>query len=73
VRDENSVSSFEEEFDKVQKSAHKNAKAHGWWDGLDHSDGEKIALMHSELSWALEAMRMGNPTSEKIPDFSHVG
>jgi len=35
---------------------HKIAKEKGWWD-KDRSDGEIIALMHSELSEALEAMR----------------
>ena len=32
------------------------AKEKGWWD-KSRSDGELIALMHSELSEALEAMR----------------
>lgn len=32
------------------------AKEKGWWD-KPRSDGELIALMHSELSEALEAMR----------------
>lgn len=36
--------------------SHKIAKEKGWW--LDkRNDGELIALMHSELSEALEAMR----------------
>lgn len=30
------------------------------------NDGEKIALMHSELSEALEGLRHGNPTSDKL-------
>lgn len=35
---------------------HDVAKSKGWWD--EHrNDGELIALMHSELSEALEAMR----------------
>ncbi len=35
---------------------HTIAKDKGWWDS-DRNDGELIALMHSELSEALEAMR----------------
>ena len=50
---------------------HDNAKAKGFWD-QERNDGEAIALMHSELSEALEALRHGNPPSEKIPDFSHA-
>lgn len=32
----------------------------------DRNDAEMIALMHSELSEALEGLRDGNPTSEKL-------
>ena len=35
---------------------HDVAREKGWWD-VERSDGEVIALMHSELSEALEAMR----------------
>jgi NTP pyrophosphatase (non-canonical NTP hydrolase) len=35
---------------------HSIAKEKGWWD-TERNDGELIALMHSELSEALEAMR----------------
>ena len=38
------------------RDCHRVAKSKGWW--LDsRNDGELIALMHSELSEALEAMR----------------
>ncbi|MDO8661869.1 MAG: hypothetical protein Q7K98_01425 [Candidatus Omnitrophota bacterium] len=45
------------------RECHKVAKSKGWW--LDiRNDGELIALMHSELSEALEAMRKGGKKEE---------
>jgi len=41
---------------KFIDESHKIAKEKGWWD-WKRNDGELIALMHSELSEALEAMR----------------
>jgi NTP pyrophosphatase (non-canonical NTP hydrolase) len=43
----------------------------GWWES-NRNDGEMIALMHSELSEALEGLRAGDPESDKIHGFSSV-
>ena len=47
---------FVADFNTLKKEVHENAKAHGWWDEACN-DGEMIALMHSELSEALEVLR----------------
>lgn len=60
---------FTMEFRFLQQDVHQNAREHGWHERERHV-GELIALMHSELSEALEAARHGNPPDDHIPEFS---
>jgi len=62
---------FESVIHHFSEQVNELAKEKGWWEE-DRNDGEMIALIHSELSEALEALRHGNPPSEKIPEFSQV-
>lgn len=63
---------------RLCRLSHQTAIDKGWYN-VDESGkieqrnfGEVVALMHSELSEALEAERHGNKPSEHIPDFSGV-
>lgn len=70
-------------FGDIAEEVHAWARRKGWWDdeilsGQRRNDAELIALMHSELSEALEALRAKDDfpnreylgaASDKIPEF----
>ena len=64
---------FMEVWDRIAERVHNNAINKGFAvDGEHRNHGMMIALIHSEISECLEAVRKDNPRSEKIPDFSNA-
>jgi NTP pyrophosphatase (non-canonical NTP hydrolase) len=62
---------FIDSYNEIAGNAARVAIEHGWVVMNTPEDkAVKIALMHSELSEALEAVRNDDPQSEKIPEFT---
>lgn len=71
MESEFTIEAFVTAFNLLAEDVNQIARSKGWWKG-DRNDGELIALMHSELSEALEGLRHDNPASDHIPKFTAV-
>ena len=55
---------------QLQNDIYQAMEANGFWSGLQDFTPAKIALIHSELSEALEADRKNIEHDDKVPDFT---
>ncbi len=63
-------SSFVKCYNSVAKEVTEIADNKGWGDNIN--DAEKLLLMHTEISEAVESLRHNDPASEHIPNFTGV-
>lgn len=60
-------------FRTVQATVHRNSRDKGFYDQPgERNQGEMLALVHSEVSEMLEALRHGEPSDEKCPDHPNM-
>ena len=60
-----------ESFNAITFRAYEIAKQHGWHEA-PRNDGEVLALIHCEVSEALQALREGNPPDKHCPEYSSL-
>ena len=65
------MSRFTDAWQTMAEDVHTIAVNHGWWE-QDRGAAEVIALIHSELSEALEYARHGDGPSDHIPEYTGV-
>jgi NTP pyrophosphatase (non-canonical NTP hydrolase) len=65
---------FVDTWKELQQQVHENAVNKKFWDEHhgQHTSACQLMLVVCEVAEAVEALRNGNPKSEKIPEFSHV-
>jgi NTP pyrophosphatase (non-canonical NTP hydrolase) len=65
------IADFVTSFYEVAVNCSETAESKGWFiTQSPEAIASKIALTHSELSEALESMRIGDPPSKHIPEYS---
>ena len=63
---------FECSFNTLARAVHKDALDKGWYDDYNYTPVELIALVGTELSEAIEALRHGNKPDDHVPSMDSV-
>lgn len=61
------VDTIQEAINETVEVCHSDAVEAGWWSSLTFNTGEKLCLIHSEISEAMEADRKGL-MDDKLPN-----